>query len=87
MDRDNDYEDEEYEEDDWEAPEPDERDEDELDSLPCPACGEQIYAEAEACPYCGEFVTHSTSALAGKPIWFIALAILGIVAAIASILR
>jgi hypothetical protein len=82
--RDEDFED---EEDDWEAPEPDERDEDELDTLPCPACGRQIYEEAEACPYCGEYVTHSKSVLAGKPFWFVALAVLGIIAVIASILH
>lgn len=82
-----DFADDEYAEDDWEAPEPDERDEDELDTLPCPACGRQIYEEADVCPFCGEYVTHSTSVLAGKPLWFVALAILGIVAVIAMILR
>ena len=40
-----------------------------------------------ACPYCGEYVTHSTSVLAGKPLWFIVLAILGIIAVIATILH
>ncbi|HUY93083.1 MAG TPA: zinc ribbon domain-containing protein [Pirellulales bacterium] len=84
MDRDEDFEDDDFD-DDWEAPEPDDRDDDELELLPCPACGKLIYEEAEACPYCGEYVTHSTSALAGKPIWYLALAIIGVVAVIGMI--
>lgn len=79
------YQDDDFEEDDWEAPERDNRDDDELETLPCPACGQQIYEEAEACPYCGEYVTHSTSVLAGKPFWFVALALLGIVSVIGMI--
>jgi hypothetical protein len=75
------------EDDDWEAPESDEADDEDVELLPCPSCGEPIYEEAEACPYCGEYVTHSTSVLAGKPRWFVALAILGIVAVIATILH
>jgi hypothetical protein len=88
MDRDDEFDDEEgYAEDDWEAPEPDNRDDDDVETLPCPACGRQIYEEAEACPYCGEYVTHSTSVFAGKPVWFVALAVLGIVAVIAMLLH
>ena len=83
MDRDDDFEDDDID-DDWEAPEPDD---DELELLPCPACGKLIYEEADACPYCGEYVTHSTSAFAGKPIWYVALAIIGVVAVIAMILH
>jgi predicted RNA-binding Zn-ribbon protein involved in translation (DUF1610 family) len=76
------YRDDDYGGDDWEMPERDEDDDEELDLLPCPSCGEPIYEEAEACPYCGEYVTHSTSVLASKPLWFVVLAILGIVAII-----
>lgn len=71
--------------DDWDAPESDGRDDDELELLPCPSCGKDIYEETEACPYCGEYVTHSTSALAGRPLWYVALAILGIVSVIGMI--
>jgi len=85
--REDDFEDEQYAEDDWEAPGPDERDDDDVETLPCPSCGKQIYEETEACPYCGDYVTHSNSALAGKPLWFVALAVLGIIAVIASILH
>ena len=81
------YQDDDYEADDWETAEPGEVDDEELDLVACPSCGEPIYEEAEACPYCGEYVTHSTSVLAGKPLWFIVLAILGIIAVIATILH
>lgn len=74
------------EEDDWELPEPDEDDDDSIETVACPSCGRQIYEEAEECPYCHQYVTHSTSVLAGKPIWFVALAILGIIAVIVVLL-
>jgi hypothetical protein len=75
------------EDDDWEAPEEDEADDDSPETVVCPSCGEQIYEEAEQCPHCHEYVTHSTSVLAGKPIWFVALAVLGVVAVIVALLR
>ena len=86
MNRNDDFEDDEFD-DDWEAPDADDRDDDEIETLPCPACGKPIYEEAEACPYCGEYVTHSTSILAGRPAWFIALAIAGVVAVIFALLH
>lgn len=78
------YDDEEH---DWELPEPDEDDDDDsVETVACPSCGRQIYEEAEQCPYCHTYVTHSTSVLAGKPIWFVGLAILGIIAVIVALL-
>jgi hypothetical protein len=68
--------------DDWEVPEPDEADEDGAELVPCPACGEPIYEEAQQCPSCGEYVTGSTSALAGRPWWFMAIGVAGVVAVI-----
>lgn len=73
--------------DDWEAPEPDDEDDDSLETVACPSCGRQIYEEAEQCPYCHEYVTHSTSVLSGKPLWFLLLAILGVIAVIVEMLR
>jgi hypothetical protein len=71
---------------DWEYPDPDDGDEDELETIPCRACGEPIYEEAEQCPYCGEYVSrNSNSPLAGRSWWYIALAILGIIAVIATL--
>lgn len=71
------------EDDDWESPEPDEEaDEDSVETVACPDCGEQIYEEAEQCPYCGQYVTHSTSPWSGRPWWFVVLGLAGIVAVI-----
>lgn len=36
-------------------------DSDESDCFPCEECGEEIYADAVQCPYCGWYVTESTS--------------------------
>lgn len=71
-----------WEDDDWEEPF-DEDDEPEL--LPCPACGTEIYEEAERCPSCGEYIVHRTDVWAGKPMWWVILALIGIVATIASL--
>ncbi len=54
----------------------------EAQTLPCPHCRAEIYEDAEQCPYCGEYVTHSTSIWAGRPWWWIVLGLLGIVAVI-----
>ena len=70
---------------DWEYPDPDDDENlDESETLECPACGEAVYEDAEQCPYCGEFIAPgSASVLDGRPWWYVALAILGIVAVIA----
>jgi len=44
----------------------------------CSACNAEIYENAEACPHCGEYQTGSRKPWAGKPTWYIALALLGI---------
>ena len=31
-------------------------DEDDSDTVPCRACGRDIYEDAERCPHCGEYV-------------------------------
>lgn len=31
--------------------------EEEADTIPCPECGAEIHAEAEACPACGYWIT------------------------------
>jgi uncharacterized protein (DUF983 family) len=73
--------------DDWEYPEPDDdEDEDVAETVPCPECGKPVYEEAEQCPYCGEYITHSTSPLAGRSPLYIAVIVLGIIALIATLL-
>ncbi len=80
---------------DWEMPDPDDVSDDgsfddvsaddaALELVPCPRCGNDIYEEAERCNHCGEYITRSTSVLAGQPWWFVLLAVAGIGAVIAS---
>lgn len=39
--------------DEREWPEPDDQDEDAVDTIACPACGAEVWAEAAFCPKCG----------------------------------
>ncbi len=63
---------------DWDA----DTDDDLSETVPCPQCGAEIYEDAVRCPACGTYVTHTTSPWAGRPIWWIVLALLGILATI-----
>ena len=56
-----------------------EEDDDDGDYIPCPSCSELIYDDAPQCNYCGEYVTHSSSPFSGRPNWWIAIGVLGIV--------
>lgn len=56
-------------------------------TVECPECGESIYDDAEQCPFCGQYVTIDTRSLAGRPFWYVALALLGIAATIAALSR
>jgi hypothetical protein len=66
--------------DDW----PDD-DSDEAEVVACPNCGAEIYEDAEQCPACGEWVTHSTHPLAGRAWWFVGLGLIGVVVTIAAL--
>ncbi len=62
---------------------PDENDDDDLtETVPCPSCGADVYEDAEQCPYCGSYITSSTSPWGGRSVWWVALAVLGLVATI-----
>lgn len=55
-------------------------------TITCPECGADVYEDAEQCPACGHWITHSetptANAMQGKPTWYVLLGILGIVAVI-----
>jgi predicted nucleic acid-binding Zn ribbon protein len=52
-------------------------------TVPCPHCGAEIYEDAPQCPACGDYVTPGGHRLwGGKPIWYIVIALLGVVAVI-----
>ncbi|TWT29240.1 hypothetical protein KOR34_52950 [Posidoniimonas corsicana] len=67
---------------DDEEPDDDYYDDDEAELVDCPACGAPVYEEAERCPVCGEYITHSTSPWSGRPTWWVALGLAGILAMI-----
>jgi len=54
--------------------------------LPCPECGEEIYEDLQQCPYCGQYITFSTSPWVGKPVAWVLLGILGALAVIVMLL-
>ena len=55
----------------WDRDEPD--DNDGPDTLPCPACGADIYDDSERCPVCGEYVVMRTGSGPRRTWWWIAL--------------
>ena len=65
---------------DYEYPDEDDWDDDDSETVPCPRCGEQVYEDAPRCPNCDEYITHSRSVWHGRPLWWIALAMLAIFA-------
>ena len=67
--------------DDWEFPdEPLGDEEDETVTVDCPNCGATMYEDAPQCPACGEYVSRTTSAWQGRPVWWILLGLAGIIA-------
>ena len=42
---------------------------DEVELLPCPSCGREVYEETEKCPYCGDWIMPRQAA-ARTPFWF-----------------
>ncbi|GAB4145916.1 MAG: hypothetical protein Tsb009_18310 [Planctomycetaceae bacterium] len=53
---------------------------DETPTVTCSNCGADVYEDADSCPRCGEFLVAAHSPLAGKPAWFVAIGIVGILA-------
>ncbi len=48
----------------------------------CPECGQWIYDDVDVCPHCGMFIVADTRPLAGRPLWWLLLGLLGIVAVV-----
>jgi len=68
--------------DDDEYPDEDDLDDQLTDTVPCPQCGAEVYEDTVACPCCGTYVTVKTGIWSGRPVWWIALGLLGLVAVI-----
>jgi len=56
---------------------------DESETAPCPACGAEVYEDADRCPACGEFILAKLAGGRGPVLWWI---FLGGVAAVAVVL-
>ena len=79
-----------YDEYEYEDEEQDTWDEEDDDyTLPCPACGAEVYEDAEQCPACGEYILesdqHSGYAWRNRPLWWILLGAAGIIAVISTL--
>ena len=57
---------------------------DDAEVLPCPACGAEVYEEAERCPECDEYIVPGSgrNVFLGRPLWWVILGLLGTIALI-----
>jgi zinc ribbon protein len=69
----------------WEDDEPydDDLDDEGPELVDCPECGEPVFEDAQQCPYCGQYIVHSTSAFSSQQPWKTALFLAGVIAIIA----
>ena len=51
-------------------------------TIACPQCGADVYDDVVRCPHCGDYITHDTGPWSDRPWWWIALGLLGALAAI-----
>ncbi|MCH2130118.1 MAG: hypothetical protein MK179_13295 [Pirellulaceae bacterium] len=68
--------------DDWDDEDFDSDNVDFSETQTCPSCRSDIYEDAEQCPVCGEYIVWSRQTLSGRPWWFVALGLVGILAVI-----
>ena len=61
-------------------------DEETADTLTCPACGADVYEDADQCPACGEFILPDTHFWSDRPVWWVVLGVLGIIALAAALI-
>ncbi len=78
---------------DWDPADDDDDDNDndddsefgDIDVVPCPECGREIFDDAPQCPHCGNFVMSDVSVWSARPRWWIVLGLLGMLAVIISL--
>ncbi len=58
---------------------------DDSDTIPCPECGEDIYEDSPACPYCGHYITSTASTWSGRSSLWLGIGLAGILAVIAAL--
>lgn len=54
--------------------------EDESTLAACAHCGQSIYDDSPQCPHCGTYLPTDTNPLRGRPWWWLALGLSGVVA-------
>lgn len=52
------------------------KDDKELAYYPCPECGEDVYEEAEQCPYCGMYIVDANRRTLGTVFFWTAILLL-----------
>lgn len=55
------------------------------EEVDCPHCGASIYEDAEQCPICGEYVTHTHNVWAKRSVAWVVLGLAGIGAVIVAL--
>jgi predicted nucleic acid-binding Zn ribbon protein len=67
---------------DWEDPdESDQDDEQETQTAECPYCGKEIFAHAELCPHCKNYISHEDAPHRRPAKWII----IGVILALAAV--
>ena len=61
-------------------------DDDDSDETACPECGAVIYDDSVQCPRCGAYITFDTNRFSDKPLWWMALGLLGVIALVVVLL-
>ena len=63
------------------------------ETVPCPACGAEVYEDAERCPACGDWITHRRTGAAAftgpsgvRPLWWVVLGVAGVLATVGALL-
>lgn len=51
-------------------------DDDEVDTIPCPHCGQDVHEEAQFCPRCENYLSEEDSPSPPKPWWMLIGALL-----------
>ena len=50
-------------------------DEGEVDTVPCPICGAEVYEDAQRCPHCGGYITGDLPQRSSGAWWWVVLSL------------
>ena len=46
------------------------------DTVPCPACGAEVFDDSPRCPVCGQYVTAGGAHAGSRPLWVVVTAVI-----------